>query len=434
MTATTNVVKVSFDNPLGTVKPMHAVNNGPCIARASQQRQNFETYRALKIPYARNHDANHNPSYGGPHTVDVHAIFPNFDADENDPANYDFICTDKYTREIFEAGTKVFYRLGASIEHMIKKYYVLPPKDFAKWARICEHIVAHYTEGWAEGFRYDIEYWEIWNEPDLKNGDTWGGTQAQFFDLYEIAAKHLKNRFPNLKIGGPALAYDEDWADAFLEEMRARNVPIDFFSWHIYCVEPAQMVGKAERIRKLLNKHGFTQTESINNEWNYVRGWAEDWIYSLEMMAGMKGAAFTGACMLACQQAPVDMLMYYDARVGCMMNCLFDPRTLRPLKGYYVLDQFSQLYQLGTEVACHAEGECIYALAARNASGQEACMIASYSDDDAGTVKQVKLDLGGGSWEMFLVDEEHSGTSVGIVESTATVQLPNWSTVLFKRI
>ncbi len=24
----------------------------------------------------------------------------------------------------------------------------------------------HYTEGWADGFRYDMEYWEIWNEAD----------------------------------------------------------------------------------------------------------------------------------------------------------------------------------------------------------------------------------------------------------------------------
>ena len=41
------------------------------------------------------------------------------------------------------------------------------PKDFKKWAVICEHIIRHYTEGWADGFFYDMPYWEIWNEPDL---------------------------------------------------------------------------------------------------------------------------------------------------------------------------------------------------------------------------------------------------------------------------
>ena len=28
---------------------------------------------------------------------------------------------------------------------------MLPPKDYAKWARICEHVVRHYNEGWGWG-------------------------------------------------------------------------------------------------------------------------------------------------------------------------------------------------------------------------------------------------------------------------------------------
>ena len=110
-----------------------------------------------------------------------------------------------YVKNTFDAGTKVFYRLGASIEHGLK-WGTYPPKDFAKWARICEHIVRHFTEGWADGFNYDIEYWEIWNEPE--NGATpetntmWKGTFEEFMKFYEIASNHLKNKFPNLKIGG----------------------------------------------------------------------------------------------------------------------------------------------------------------------------------------------------------------------------------------
>jgi hypothetical protein len=60
--------------------------------------------------------------------------------------------------------------LGASIEHGEKKG-TYPPQDYAKWARICEHIILHYTKGWANGFHYDITYWEIWNEPDAVTFD-----------------------------------------------------------------------------------------------------------------------------------------------------------------------------------------------------------------------------------------------------------------------
>ena len=130
-----------------------------------------------------------------------------------------------------EPGTKVFYRLGSKIEHTSKKYGTLPPPDFQKWAEICEHIIRHYTEGWANGYHWDIEYWEIWNEPDLHEPDTpkefkaaWGGTIEQFHELFRITAKHLKSCFPHLKIGGLALAFREKWADDFLAAMKADNV------------------------------------------------------------------------------------------------------------------------------------------------------------------------------------------------------------------
>lgn len=43
----------------------------------------------------------------------------------------------------------------------------------------------------------------------------------------------------------------------FLTEMQKRDVPIDFFSWHIYCTKPHHMTDKAERIKKLLTENGY---------------------------------------------------------------------------------------------------------------------------------------------------------------------------------
>lgn len=68
--------------------------------------------------------------------------------------------------------------------------------DFQKWAVVCEHIVRHYNEGWADGYHLNIKYWEIWNEPDLGSEDpatskTWGGTKEQFYDMVaEIKAEN----------------------------------------------------------------------------------------------------------------------------------------------------------------------------------------------------------------------------------------------------
>ena len=414
-----STVKIDFNKTAYTIKNMHAVNNGPIVARSDQSKGNSLYYKAAKIPYARNHDAGFNPSYGGEHSVDVHAIFPDFNADVNDPASYDFPCTDLYTKWIIDAGTEPFYRLGSKIEHGIKKYGTVKPKDFKKWAEICEHIIAHYTEGWADGFNYDIEYWEIWNEPDLDPDDStnkrcWSGTEKEYAELYVIAANHLKNRFPHLKIGGPALAWNEDWLERFFENVKeyngGKNPPLDFLSWHWYGTEPREMSEKGTRIHNIAVKAGYTGFESILNEWNYVRGWSDEFIYSIKTIIGMKGAAFTAACMIEGQKNPtIDMLMYYDAR-PTGMNGLFDFYTLEPLKGYYPFLIYSKLKELENGVFSESDDKDIYIASAFNGSNA-AIMLTYYAENDyllnkSVTIEATGFDLSGA--KIYITDEENT--------------------------
>ena len=322
----------------------------------------------------------------------------------------------------------MFFRLGQTIEHGPKKYGAMPPKDFAKWARICEHVIRHYNEGWGWGLddapttrnvawsnQFGIAYWEIWNEPDLDatndrymtNPRTWGGSTTNFFEFYETAARHLKSAFPDLRIGGPALCWNLRWADAFLAWCRDRNVPLDFFSWHIYATEPKQVADKCSEVRKLLDRRGFEKAESILNEWNYVKGWVDDWQYSLEVESGrynQKVAAFVMATMADCQSRPLDMLMFYDARLASGMNGMFSMPTYQPLKGYYPFYAWSKLADRGTQVSCSvSEGRgrestantgivfkseigkpvgSFHAVAARGADGSGAVVVARYSEDN----------------------------------------------------
>ena len=385
---------------VGPVKDMHAVNNGPSVkklAQDDQMRGNFEEYRALRTPFARTHDSI-NCVPGGAHAVDITAVFPDFGADENDPKNYDFTFTDEYLNTIRAAGTEVFFRLGQTIEHGSKKYGIYPPKDFAKWARICEHVIRHYNEGWgwekpdAYKDQFRIRYWEIWNEPDLghwmwqTNPRTWAGTGEQFDVFYAVAAKHLKGKFPHLKIGGPALAGDEAWGERFVAHCRTNSVPLDFFSWHIYSVEPSQVAAKAVRMRKLLDKYGFEKSESVLNEWNYVKGWTGDYVYSADAICGensLKGAAFAAAVMSSCQDAPVDMLMYYDARISSIFNGLFDRVRLHPLKAYYAIYAWSRMKDCGTQVkAVVPKDTGLYATAVKDKNGKVALFLVRYSSDN----------------------------------------------------
>lgn len=322
--------------------------------------------------------------------MDINAIFPNFDADPYDPASYDFPVTDQYLRDIEAGGSEVFYRLGSEIEHYVKKYDTLPPKDFHKWAVICEHIIRHYNEGWAHGMHMGIRYWEIWNEPDLAPDDsdnkrTWGGTKKQFFELYDIAASHLKKCFPNLKIGGPALATDLAWAEDFLAQLKA---PQDFFSWHIYACTPEKIAARAQKVRELLDRYNFADTESILDEWNYIKGWhGEEYIHSFRYIKSMKGASFTAAAMCTCQNQSVDMLMYYDAR-PCAFNGLFSTDFVaQPLKGYYPFLMFNELYRRGTAIEVSSDEPELY-LAAAKGEHDAALMMTYYHDKDCAPDKK----------------------------------------------
>ncbi len=105
----------------------------------------------------------------------------------------------------------------------------------------------------------------------------------------------------------------------------------------------------------MMDETGFVKVESILNEWNYVKGWGDDFVYFLEVESGrfnQKGAAFIAAAMVDCQYAPVDMLMYYDAKVGSVMNGMFDGTTLWPKKAYYPFYAWSKLVDRGVQVGC----------------------------------------------------------------------------------
>ncbi len=368
----------------------------------------MEDYKSAGIPYARNHDASGTYSYGYCHVVDVNFIFPDFSADPYDKQSYDFILTDELMRITESAGTKTFYRLGSQIEHWSKKYNTLPPKDFKKWAIVCEHIIRHYVCGWADGFHYDIEYWEIWNEPDMASGATWGGTVEQFCELFNITCKHLKSQFPKLKIGGPAVCWYKDWwMEKFLGSLEIKP---DFISWHCYAHDVSVVVNDAKKYRQIMDRYGLQNAESILNEWNYVSKWdGEGFKYTIRQIMGLKGAAYTGAVMAACQNQPVDMLMYYDAR-PCSFNGMWSAYTLDRLKGYYPFVAFNTLYRLGQNVMVSSNAENLYLCAARNEK-EAAVMIVHFDDDDAGGSVEFYLDMVGlpenTMAEYYLLDENH---------------------------
>ena len=383
---TYKTVRVFPSKVTGSIRPLHGVGGGPVSSHftfdATRQ------FREAGIPFGRTHDIEY--PFGSGEFVDVHCIFPFFDADENDPKSYNFVLTDEYLRLMRESGTQPFYRLGSAIEHQPIKRHILPPRDYAKFARICSHIVAHYNDGWADGYHWGIRYWEIWNEPDIPQ--CWTGTQEEIFDLYRITAALLKHEHPDILVGG--LALTSPWSgmfEPFLAYARNHTVPLDFVSWHGYCHRPAQARDNALRARALMDKYGFFQAESIYDEWNYMVDW-NDVKPSMDLHHNAFAAAFMAAVISAVQATPTDKMMFYD---GQMLfpdwNNLFTPRPMKahaaarkvdPLKGYWALYGWNELYKAGKEISCRAD-EDLWCASARSRDGK-VLLYVSYFNDDAG--------------------------------------------------
>ena len=395
------MINIDFSKSIRAMKPIHGVNNGPATTPCKNTR--VQKFADAGIPFSRLHDTE--GAYGSGEYVNIHCIFKNFDADVNDPASYNFKNTDIYIKHILAAGTKVFYRLGETIENQPiatdLPRYINPPRDYQKWAEICEHIIRHYNEGWADGFHYNIEYWEIWNEPD--NNQMWTGTPNEFYELYTVTAKHLKKCFPDLKIGGFASSgfyaatrtNPSEWfktlipfAEGFMEYIKKHNAPLDFFSWHCYTHIVDEVKASCVYAHKFLKKYGYENAEKILNEWNYALNWdgAEG-----KFRKSMKAAAMVAGSLLVMQDSGIDAGMYYDAEIRRIGYCgLFNEYTAECEKPYYALLAFNELKKLGTQIETDAVNENgYYALAASNDS-EKAIMLVNYDREDT----RVKLNTG----------------------------------------
>ena len=349
-------ITVDFNDVVGEMKPLHGINNGPKSGYAGAEEASgewkldmTEWYQSLNIPIVRTHDSEY--PYGQDKFIDIHCIFPDMERDVDDPAAYHFEESDKYIEAIMESGSQVLFRLGESIDHSGEDKYINPPEDYLKWAQVCEHIIRHYNEGWADGFHYNITYWEIWNEPD--NSTMWTGSMEQFYELYRTTARYLKRVYPDLKIGGCALgSTDEEGIRTFLQSLKAdgKETPLDFFSWHTYTNNPDIYAEKAALVRRLLDENGYENTESILDEWNYVESW-DNIEGAAELIHSPMGAAFIAASLTAMQKSPIDLAMYYDGQYALAdIWCgLYDSNgQLEP--GYYAFSFYDRLCRLEQQV------------------------------------------------------------------------------------
>ncbi|MGH9522218.1 MAG: GH39 family glycosyl hydrolase, partial [Terriglobales bacterium] len=207
--------------------------------------------------------------------VRFHGIFGHdvglYTKDKQGHAHYNFSYVDNIYDSLLANHVRPFVELSFMPEDMAARnmphpfwYHpnVSPPANWDEWGDLISTFAQHLID------RYGIDevsqwYFEVWNEPNI---DFWGGDPKQptYFQLYDTAARALKQVTARLRIGGPATA-QAAWADAFLKHCKDENVPVDFVSTHVYGNDTAPNVfGTNEDIPR--NKMVCAAVHKVHNQ------------------------------------------------------------------------------------------------------------------------------------------------------------------------
>ena len=224
--------------------------------------------------------------------VRFHAIFHDevgvYQESAQGDASYNFSYVDQIYDGLLANGVRPFVELSFMPNQLAAKdlhqafWYkpnVSPPKDWSRWEQLVHGFVEHLVN------RYGVEevarwYFEVWNEPNI---DFWAGEpkQATYWELYDHAARAVKQVSPRLRVGGPATA-QAAWVDAFLAHCAENHVPVDFVSTHVYGNDSAAdvfgtnekipreaMVGRAvDKVHKQIKASALPDLPLIFSEYN----------------------------------------------------------------------------------------------------------------------------------------------------------------------
>lgn len=404
-------ISVGLELPNQPIQPLLGVNAGPLpsIPGDPTLADLTTNYQQIGIRMIRNHDY-YQGEYSNP--LDMHTIYPDETKDPSLETSYNFTGGDNLFSTILEKGFEIYFRLGNSYGESHA------PTNFTNWKQAAVHVVEHYYN-LAKNSGKALQYVEIWNEPD--NPHFWDGTTIQFFTLFAETAIALKNKFPDLKIGGPGFTpafalsdRGQQLTNDFLQYMKDNNVVLDFFSWHMYSDNPTDFFTAATFARSKLNEYGYTSAESHITEYDTS---------NRALRTQLSGAAIVTAAWIILQEQNITVATYYrgnDADQNQPMYGLFyADGTFKPTA--FAFSFWSQMVahstRLNVTVTGSSDKNNLKVLAGKNSSGEIALLIAN----TANTSTTYELAIGNsllGNTTVTIQQISNGGTQ--ILTSTAT--------------
>jgi xylan 1,4-beta-xylosidase len=130
---------------------------------------------------------------------------------------------------------------------------ISPPREWDRWAWLVRELTAHLVDRYGRAEVRDNWWFEVWNEANLSV--FWAGTPDEYWRLYDVSARAVKDVDPGIRVGGPASA-----AVGWIDDQLARDTPVDFVSTHMYGSPPLDLRPLAGDLPLLWTEWGVTAT------------------------------------------------------------------------------------------------------------------------------------------------------------------------------
>lgn len=302
-----SVLFVDASHPIGPLRNLQGASGMPGPAADAEHVPDIsETWRAARVSLVRSYDWVSRLDTDD----DPRSLFPDWSADPDDPASYNFAATDAWVRQVREMGADVLFTIWSSVPT-----HKSPSRDLAKYEQVVEHIVRHYVRGWGGGDFIDaVTWWEFGDQPDFARLH-FDGSPSEFYEMFAAVARAVKRVDPALRFGGPCLAFPlngGDFREGLLDYISQNDVPLDFFSsmWFTDSSrDPLDFRAIAAELRRVLDERGFQDAMLFLSYWNMTG-------IPTAVFGDGEAAAFQAASAIYMQDSVIDRAIFFRADTG----------------------------------------------------------------------------------------------------------------------
>jgi len=306
---------------------------------------------------------------------------------------------------------------------------LLDPSAYDEYANFCAALVRIINIDQKRG----VMYWESFNERDKIYKDA--GQLNELWTIYNKAAIAMKSVDPSIKVGGPALTYNDTYTlGGFL---RACGSNVDFVSWHRYqTADPALATDKllagtpnyakqVRSMRSVVTKY-IPEREvplflgEYNINYSYRSGETRQNTYI--------GAVWFASVLKHLADAGIEMTGSWNTKDD-FYGLIDDRNNLRLSATVFT---WANQYLVGANLKTTSDNTLVEAMAIRQAEGPRSLLLINKAADPTSVVLQsVGQPLGSESLPAQRIDETGvSSSTISAASFTSGVSLPAYSLTL----